>query len=69
MKKTVIVDVIIVNSVMWAEEVERVKGARVKGWGSFWQAGDQSGWEFATMSRKLALQESRGSFFSCKGFN
>jgi hypothetical protein len=31
-KKTVIVDVVIVNSVMWAEGWGRVKGVRVKGW-------------------------------------
>jgi hypothetical protein len=63
-KMTVIVDVVVVNSVMWAEGVGRgVKGVRVKGWGSCYQAGDQSGWEFATMSKKLALQVSRGSLF------
>jgi hypothetical protein len=33
MKKTKIVDVVVVYSVMWAEGVrEGVKGARVKGW-------------------------------------
>jgi hypothetical protein len=32
-KKTEIVDVVVVNSVMWAEGVgEGVKGVRVKGW-------------------------------------
>jgi hypothetical protein len=46
-----------------------VEGARAKGWGSCYQTGDQSGWEFATMSKKLALQVSWGFLFFCKGFN
>jgi hypothetical protein len=32
-----------------------VKGVGVKGWGSCYQAGDQSGWEFATMSKARNL--------------
>jgi hypothetical protein len=34
----------------------------------YYQARDQSGWEFTTMSKKLALQLSRGSLSFCKGF-
>ncbi len=50
-----IVDVVIVNNVTWAEEVGKgVKGARVKVWGSYYQARDQNGWEFTTVSKKLA---------------
>jgi hypothetical protein len=62
-KKTMIVDVIIVNSVMWAEGWERGE------WGSCYQTGDQSGWEFATMSKKLALQVSWGFLLFCKTLN
>ncbi len=46
-----------------------MKGNRFKGWGSSYQARGQSGWEFATMSKKLAFQVSRGSLLLCKGFN
>jgi hypothetical protein len=70
MKKTEIVDVIVVKKAMWAEGGgggEGVKGARVKGWGSSYQIRDQSGWEFATMSRKLAFQVSRGSLLFARG--
>jgi hypothetical protein len=57
-----IVDVVVVNSIMLAEGGgEGVKGARVKGWGSSYQARDQSGWEFAPMSKNLVFQVSRGS--------
>ncbi len=66
---TVIVDVVIVNSVMWAERWDRVKGAKAEGWGSCYQIGDWSGWEFATISKKLTLQVRWGSYYSCKGFN
>ncbi len=45
-----------------------VKGARAKGWGSCYQTGDQGGWEFVAMSRKLAFQVSRGSLLLFKGF-
>jgi hypothetical protein len=38
-KKTKIVDVVLVNRAMWAEGVN---GARVNGWGSCYQAKDQS---------------------------
>jgi hypothetical protein len=72
MKKTMIVDVVVVNVMcnVGLGGGKWVKGARVKGWGRCYQAGNQSGWEFATMSKKLALQVSRGFFyFSCKGFN
>ncbi len=60
-KKTGFVDVVIVNSVILAEGWERGEGAKAKVWGSCYQTGDQSGWEFATMSKKLALQVSWGS--------
>jgi hypothetical protein len=45
-----------------------VKGVRVKGRGSCYQARDLSGWGFATMSKILALQVSgvlRGSINDC----
>jgi hypothetical protein len=67
MKKTVIVDVVIGNSVMWAEGGGKGVKGEVKGWGSCYQTGDQSGWEFATVSKKLALQVSRGSLFFARG--
>jgi hypothetical protein len=55
----VIVDVVIVNSLLWAEGVGMgVKGVRVKGWGSCYQVGHQRGWQFATMTKILALQVS-----------
>jgi hypothetical protein len=60
MKKTVIVDVVIVNSVMWAEGWQRGKRGKSQGWGSCYQTGDQGGWEFVTTSKKLALQVSKG---------
>ncbi len=47
----VIVDMVSVNSVMWAEGWERgkgvkgVKGVKTKGWGSCYQTGNQGGWE------------------------
>jgi hypothetical protein len=64
----VIVDVVIVNSVMLAEMAGNgVKGAWVKGWGSCYQAMDQSGGEFATMSKILALQVSQGSLLFMHG--
>ncbi len=44
-----------------------MKRARVKGWGSCYQARDQRGWEFATMSKKLALQVSWGSLLLLQG--
>ncbi len=46
-----------------------MKGARVKGWalGSSYQATDQSGWEFTTVSKKLAFQVKLGFFIICKG--
>jgi hypothetical protein len=62
-----IVDVVVVNSVMWAKGWERGERARVKGWGSCYQTGDQSGWEFATMSKKLAFQVSWGSLLFLQG--
>jgi hypothetical protein len=37
-----------------------VKGEKAKGWGSFYQTGDQSGWGFVTTYKKLALQVSKG---------
>jgi hypothetical protein len=55
---------------MWVKgDGKGVKRIRVNGWGSWYQAGDQSGWEFATMSKKLALQVSQGLLFFCKGFD
>jgi hypothetical protein len=66
-KKTVIVDVVIVNSVMWAEGWERVERGKSRGWGSCYQTGDRSGLEFVTTSKKLALQVSRGSLLSLQG--
>jgi hypothetical protein len=54
-KKTVIVDVVYVE--LWGEK--GVKGVKAKGWGSCYQTGDQGGWEFVTMSKKLALQVSK----------
>jgi hypothetical protein len=59
-KKTVIVDVVIVDSVMWAEGWERGERGKSQGWSSCYQTGDQGGWKFVTMSKKLALQVSRG---------
>jgi hypothetical protein len=44
-KKTVNADVVIVNSVMWAEGVGKGwKGVRVKGWRSSYQARDHAEW-------------------------
>jgi hypothetical protein len=43
MKKTVIVDVIFVTSVMWAEGWERGERVKAKGQGSCYQTGDQGG--------------------------
>jgi hypothetical protein len=69
-KKPEIVDVVIVNSVMWAKGVGKgLKEVRVKGWGSYYQARDRSGWEFATMSRILALQVSQGSILLLQGYD
>ncbi len=72
MKKTVIVDVVFVNSVMWAEgqgweRGKGVKGVKTKGWGSCYQTGNQGGWKFVTTSKKLALQVSRGFFVVLQG--
>ncbi len=61
-KKALIVDVVMVNSVMWAEGWERGERGKSQGWGSCYKAGDQGGWEIITTSKKLALQVSRGSF-------
>ncbi len=44
-----------------------MKGAKVKGWGSCYQAGDQSGGEITNVSKKLALQVSQGSLFFARG--
>ncbi len=52
MKKDVIVDVVIVNGIMWAEGWERGERDKSQGWGSCYQTG--------TLSKKLALQVSRG---------
>jgi hypothetical protein len=52
-KKTVIVDVIFVNSVIGTEGWERGEWVKAKGWGSYYQTGDQGGWEFVTTSKKL----------------
>ncbi len=46
---------------MWAEGWEGMRGEKAKGWGSCYQTGDRSEWEFATMSKKLALQVIGGS--------
>jgi hypothetical protein len=59
-KKTVIVDVVIVDSVMWAEGWERGERGKSQGWGRCYQTGDQGGWEFVTVNKKLALQVSKG---------
>jgi hypothetical protein len=67
MKKTVIVDVVTVNRLMWAKGWERSEMAKAKGWGICYQTGDQSGWEFVTMSKKLALKASRGSLLFLQG--
>ncbi len=61
MKKTLVVDIVLVNSVRWAEGGKGVKGAKAKGWDSCYQTRDGSGWEFITTIKKLALQVSRGS--------
>ncbi len=61
-RKTVIVDVI-VNSVMGLRGWGRVKGVKIKGWGSC------CGWGFATMSKTLAFQISRGFLYFFKRFN
>ncbi len=59
LKKTKIVDVVVVIqcSVGWRGG-KGVKGVRVKGWSSCYQARDQSGWGFATKSKTLAFQVS-----------
>jgi hypothetical protein len=67
MKKTVIVEFVLVNCRMGAEGWERGERGKNQGRGSCYQTGDQGGWEFATTSKKLALQISRGS--SLKGFD
>jgi hypothetical protein len=43
MKKTVIVDIVIVNNVMGLKGWERGEGARITGWGSCFQTRDQTG--------------------------
>jgi hypothetical protein len=63
MKKTVIVDVVVVNSVMGLKGPrggKGVKGVGIEGWDSCYQARDQSGWGFASMSKTLDLQVSWG---------
>ncbi len=62
-----IVDVFVVNSVMWAEGWERGERGKSQGWDSCYQTEDQGGWEFVTTSKKLALQVSRGPIVFCKG--
>jgi hypothetical protein len=57
---------------MWAEgweggKGERGEGAKTKGWGRCYQTGNQSGREFVTMSKKLAIQVSRGSLLFLQG--
>ncbi len=58
-KKTGIVDVVIVISVMWAKGWGRGVRGKSQRVGSSYLARDQSGWGFATMSKKLAFQVSR----------
>jgi hypothetical protein len=65
-KKTEIVDVAIVNSVIWAEGWGRGERGKSQGVGSSYQTRDQSGWEFATMSKKLAIQVSWGFYYFAK---
>ncbi len=69
MKKTVIVDVVFANSVMWAEEWERGErgessrvGQLLPDWGPGWMG-------ILTTSKKLALQVHRGSLLICMGFD
>ncbi len=59
-KKTVIVDVVFVNSVMWVERWERGERGEDLRVGSCYQTGSPGGWEFITTSKKLALQVTRG---------
>jgi hypothetical protein len=69
-KKTVIVDVIFVSSVMWAEGWERgERGERCENQrvGQVLPDWDQGGWEFVTTSKKLALQVNGGSFLFLQG--
>jgi hypothetical protein len=69
-KKTVMIDVVVVNNVIGLKGWERGEGVRIKGWGSCYQARDQSGWGFATMSKTSAFQVSWGSFLlSTSGLN
>ncbi len=44
-----------------------VKVVKTKGWGSCCQTGNQGGGKFVTMSKKLALQVSRGSLLFLQG--
>jgi hypothetical protein len=67
-KKIEIVDVVVVKSVMWAEGWGRGERGKSQGVGSRYQTRDQSGWEFAPMSKKLAFQVSRGFLLFCKGY-
>ncbi len=46
-----------------------VKGVKAKGWGSWYQTGDQGGLIFVTTSKELAHQVSRDSLLLCKGFD
>jgi hypothetical protein len=50
-KKTMIVDVVIVNSKMGLKVWERGEGSQNQGVGSCYQTRDQSVWRFATMSK------------------
>jgi hypothetical protein len=61
MKKTVIVDVVITHNV-GQRGGKGVRGNRKLRVGSCYQARDQSGWGFATMSKTSAFQVS-GNFF------
>jgi hypothetical protein len=59
-KKTVIFDVVVVNSVLGLKGWEGVKRVGIKGWGRCYQARDQSGWGFATMSKTPDFQVKLG---------
>jgi hypothetical protein len=63
----VIVDVVFVNSVLWAEGWEGGERGKAKGWDSCYQRGDQSGGGFSITSKKLALQVSRFLIIFARG--
>jgi hypothetical protein len=60
MKKNMIVDVVIVNSVMGVKGWERGEESQNQEVGICYQTGNQNGWGFATMSKTLDFQVSLG---------